>query len=72
MPNKRKRPRGFTEPQEEKTCITCKVYDKCGVIVEANKLSKRFEDEPLDDNWYCASWEHEDVTVQHNNNNDRR
>ena len=72
MPNKRKRPRGFTEPQEEKTCITCKIYEVCGVVKEASRLSKVFDKEPLDDWWYCASWEHEDVAVQHNNNENRR
>ena len=63
MQNKRKRPRGFTDQQEDKACITCKVYGTCGLLKEANRLSRvSGEKEPLDDNFFCSFWEDEENT----------
>ena len=61
MSNKRRVPKGFTEPQEEKACLTCKIYAKCGLLKEANRLAKvSGNKEEQDDFFYCYYYESDD------------
>ena len=68
--NRSRKPSWVTEETKEDNCTTCKDYGKCTIEKFVNDMSMRKQGKQLSQEFSCVY--HEDVAVQHNNNNDRR